>query len=75
MFSLILGGGHCPAAKVGDIIDWNSMELSWIQCIKKQRYFPDKGPSSQSYAFSCSHVRIGQRKTVSQRIDAFELWC
>ena len=27
------------------------------QCIKKQRhYFSDKGPSSQSYGFSSSHV-------------------
>ena len=27
------------------------------QCIKKQRhYFADKGPSSQGYDFSCSHV-------------------
>ena len=27
------------------------------QCIKKQRhYFADKGPSSQSYGFSSSHV-------------------
>ena len=29
------------------------------QCIKKQRhYFGDKGPSSQSYGFSSSHVRM-----------------
>ena len=26
------------------------------QCIKKQRHFPDKGPYSQSYGFSSSHV-------------------
>ena len=29
------------------------------QIIKKQRhYFVNKGPSSQSYCFSCSHVRM-----------------
>ena len=29
------------------------------QCIKKQRHhFPNKGPSSQSYGFSSSHVQI-----------------
>ena len=31
------------------------------QCIKKQRHhFADKGPSSQSYGFSSSHVWIGE---------------
>ena len=30
------------------------------QYIKKQRhYFANKGPSSQSYGFSSSHVRVG----------------
>ena len=28
------------------------------QCIKKQRYFADKGLYSQSYSFSNSHVQI-----------------
>ena len=36
------------------------------QHIKKERhYFTNKGPSSQSYGFSSSHVRI----------DALKLWC
>ena len=31
------------------------------QCIKKQRhYFANKGPSSQSYGFSSSHVQMWQ---------------
>ena len=31
------------------------------QCIKKQRhYFADKGPYSQSYGFSSSHIRMWQ---------------
>ena len=29
------------------------------QHIKKQRYYFAKGPSSQSYGFSSSHVRVG----------------
>ena len=47
------------------------------QLIKKQRhYFADKGPSSQSYSFSRSHVgtwALDHKKTEHQRIDAFEL--
>jgi len=43
--------------------------------IKKQRhYFADKGPPSQSYGFSCSHVWT-VKKAGCRRIDAFELWC
>ena len=49
------------------------------QHIKKQRnYFADKGPSSQSYGFSSSHVwvwELGIKKAEHWRIDAFELWC
>ena len=51
--------------------------------VKKQRhYFASKGPSSQSYGFSSSHVRSHVwseswtiKKAESQRIGAFELWC
>ena len=50
------------------------------QHIKKQRHnFANKGPSSQSYGFSSSHVWVWEldyiEKTEHQRIDAFELWC
>ena len=38
------------------------------QCIKKQRhYFPNKGPSSQSYGFSTSHVWMWE-------LDCKESW-
>ena len=47
--------------------------------LKKQRhYFANKGPSSQSYGFSSSHVwmwELDKKKAEHQRIDAFELWC
>ena len=47
------------------------------QHIKKQRhYFANKGPSSQSYAFSNSYVgmlELDHKKAVHQRIDAFFL--
>ena len=47
------------------------------QLIKKQRhYFANKGPSSQSYGFSQSHVWMWTiKKPECQRIDSFELWC
>ena len=48
------------------------------QCIKKQRHhFADKGPYSQSYGFSSSHVQKWElyiKKAEHQRIDAFQLW-
>ena len=50
------------------------------QHVKKQRqYFVNKGPSSQGYGFSSSHVWMleltERKKAEHQRIDAFELWC
>ena len=49
------------------------------QHFKKQRpYFADKGPSSQRYGFSSSHVwmwELNQKKLEHRRTDAFELWC
>ena len=45
------------------------------QHIKKQRhYFAKKGPSSQGYSFSISHIWTLQ-KAECWRTDAFELWC
>ena len=49
------------------------------QHIEKQRHhFANKGPYSQSYGFSSSHVWTESRtikKAEYQRIYAFELWC
>ena len=49
------------------------------QHIQKQRHhFANKGPSSQGYGFSSSHVwmwELDNKKAERQRIDAFELWC
>ena len=48
------------------------------QHIKKQRhYFANRGPSSQGYGFSRSHVQMWEldyKKAEHQRIDVFELW-
>ena len=49
------------------------------QHIKKQRhYFVNRGPSSQGYDFSSSHVwmwELDYKESWVQRNDAFELWC
>ena len=47
--------------------------------LKKQRhYFTNKGPSSQGYGFSSSHVwmwELDHKETEHGRIDVFKLWC
>ena len=44
------------------------------QHIKKQsHHLADKGPNSQSYGFSSSHVQMWDLD--HRRIDAFKLWC
>ena len=49
------------------------------QHVKKQgHYFANKGPSSQSYGFSSSHVwrwELDYKESWVSRIDAFGLWC
>ena len=47
--------------------------------MKKQRhYFANKGPFSQSFDFSSSHIwmwELDHNENWAPRIDAFELWC
>ena len=61
-------------------------DTPWKECyeqprqhIKKQRpYFVNKGPSSQGYGFSSSHVwmwELDYKESWAEKIDAFELWC
>ena len=53
-------------------------KLWQTSCIKKQKHhFTNKGPWSQSYGFSSSHVRMWEtiKKAERWRTDAFELWC
>ena len=48
-----------------------------LDSILKSRDITNKGPSSQSYGFSSSHVWMWEtiKKAECWRIDAFELWC
>ena len=65
--------------KLKEAAPWKKSYDQPRQHIKKQKqHFADKGPSSQSYGLSSSHVwmwELDQRKAEHQRIDAFELWC
>ena len=48
------------------------------QHIKTQRHFADKGPYSQSYGISSSHVwmwELNHKGAQAPNIDAYELWC
>ena len=45
---------------------------------KAGTFFANKGPSSQGYGFSSSHVWMWEltiKKAECRKIDAFELWC
>ena len=64
----IPGLGRSPEEGNGNPLQYSRLEnpmdeKSWDQTrqriIKQRHYFADKGPSSQSYGFSSSHVRIG----------------
>ena len=57
---------------------WKKSSGKSRQHVKKQRHYPvNKGPSSQSYGFSSSHVWMWalNHKGEHQRIDAFKLRC
>ena len=63
--------------KIKTLVPWKESYDQPRQYIEKQRhYFANKGPSSQSYGFSSSHVGCESwtiKKAEHQRIDAFEL--
>ena len=83
---LTLFWGGCKITADGDcshdlktFTPWKESYDQPRQHIKKQRhYFVNKGPSSQGYGFSNSHVWMWSwtiKKAEHWRTDAFELWC
>ena len=72
----IIADGDCRHEIKRHEVPWKKNYDQPRQHIKKQRqkkkkqrhYFPDKGPSSQSYFLSSNHV-------CKSYIDVFELWC
>ena len=66
------------AMKLKDVCSLKKSSGKPQQCIKKQRHhFAYKGPYSQGYGFSSSHVQESWilEKAECQGIGAFELWC
>ena len=60
--------------KIETLAPWKE---SYHKLRQQRHYFANKGPSSQSYVFSSSHLwmwELGVKKAECQRIDAFELW-
>ena len=61
-------------------MNWESNILifTYLFGITQRHYFANKGPSSQGYGFSNSHVwmwELDYKESWTWRIDAFELWC
>ena len=60
---------------------WAPYTFHWgvgLQPMDKQRhYFANKGPCTQSYGFSSTHVWVWEldHKAEHRRTDAFEMWC
>ena len=55
--SKIAADGDCSHEIKRHLLPWKKSYDKPRQCIKKQRdYFADKGPYSQGYGFSSSHV-------------------
>ena len=68
-----------PDVKLKDTCSWKkSYDKRRHSIIKQRHHFADKGPYSQSYSFSVSHVptwELDQKKSEHRRIDTFELRC
>ena len=65
--------------KIKTLAPWKKSYDQPRQHIKKWRHhFADKGPSSQIYGFSSSHVwmwELDHEEGWMQRSDSFQLWC
>ena len=71
--SKITADGDC-SHEIKTLAPWKKSFDQTRQHIKKQRhYFADKGPSSQSYGFSSSHVWIWELNYKESR--ALKNWC
>ena len=72
--SKITVDGDC-SYKIKTLAPWKKSYDKPRQHIKKQRHhFASKGPSSQSYGFSSSHVQVCKLdRKEGRRIDSFEL--
>ena len=70
------GRRHCAAGRIRWPVLWVSPSGFWGPATVN--HVADKGPPSQSYGFSSSHVwmwELDHKKAEHWRINAFELWC
>ena len=56
--SKIIAGGGCSLEIKRHLPLWRKAMTNLDSILKSRHYFADKGPSSQSYGFSSSHVRM-----------------
>ena len=58
---------------------WKKSSNQPKQCIRKQRHcFADKGPYSQSYGFSSSHIwrwKLNHKESCVKELKLWKLWC
>ena len=72
--SKITADGDCSHEIKKTLAPWKKSYDQPRQRIKKQKhYFADKGPSSQSYGFSSSHVRMWELN--NKKDQALKNWC
>ena len=83
VIDFILGGskitadGDCSHETKRRLLLWREVMIN-LDSIIKSRDIINKGPSSQSYGFSSSHVwmwELDYKESWVPKNDAFELWC
>ena len=76
--SKITADGDC-SQEIKTLAPWKKSYDQLRQHFKKQRYyFASKGPSSERYGFSSSHVwmwELDYNESWAPKNYAFELWC
>ena len=75
--SKITADGDC-SHEIKRCLLFGRKAMTNLDSIFKSRDITNRGPSSQSYGFSCGHVWMWEldcKKAERRRIDAFELWC
>ena len=63
--SKIIADGDCSHEIKRHLLLGRKAMTNLNSILKSRNYFVDKGPSSQSYGFSSSHVRVGLKRKLS----------
>ena len=74
--SNVTADGDCSHEIKRRLFLWRKVMTKLDRIEKQRHYFANKGPSSQGYVFSSSHVWLWELEYKDEhwRIDAFELW-